>query len=171
MITVYVWIPQTSTSLGHASMKISPRKPEFAGTVTFKDGSQVVNTTVDISEFYVSWWPKSQPPSFGGIARTFLMEGEAHTFQEDINNANEARMPEFETRIYTLDEDAISKYWYNFRYKPSSHWHAITNCATLVGRCLRKAGGPLFLGDNVIWTPMQVKTYATQIAGSETVCQ
>jgi hypothetical protein len=171
MITVYVWIPQTTTSLGHASMKVSPRKPEVAGTVTMQDGSQFRNTTVDISDFYVSWWPKHQAASLRGAARTLFMEGEAHTYQEDLNNANEGRDPEFQARIYTLDEDAIRKYWSAFRYNPDSRWHAITNCATLVGRCLRIGGGPFFLGDNVIWTPMQARTYAALIASSETVCQ
>ena len=93
MLTVYVWIPQTKTSLGHASMKVSPKNREF-------------DRGIDISDTYISWWPqKPGPMSVAWV----VPKGVAHTYLEDVSE--EGKLPDWQVNIYTLDEMKIKSYW------------------------------------------------------------
>jgi len=155
MTTVYVWLPNTRKSLGHASMKIAGKLrnvvPGGSGKIFENEGDQYY------SETYISWWPAGN--LLGG-------DGVVHTYEEDISNAYEARDPEFRVDVQTLDEEAMTTFWFRFKYKlPKPDWHVFKNCATLVAHTLRAGGGPFYLGNNVTWTPAQVKAYASQLAG------
>ena len=119
-------------------------------------------------ETYISWWPVDK----GYISWGKFLDGVAHTYQEDVSNAYEAREPEWSTNIYDLDEAAIETAWLAFKYNSAKqNWHAVQNCSTIVGRLLRLGGGYFFLGNNAIWTPRQVMHYAAQITANESVCR
>ena len=157
MVTVFVWIPKKTLSLGHASMLIARSLTDSE----LQEMRKVVPTCPPYQNTYISWWPDG----------TSVFGGEAHTYYQDTSAPYEDREPEHRINIYTLNEVPMETYWLRFKYNSSSQWHVFRNCATLVGRALRLGGGPFYLGDNITWTPHQVLVYACQIAAAETVCR
>lgn len=157
MVTVFVWTPQKTLSLGHASMLISRTLTESE----LQDMRKIAPTCPPFQNTYISWWPDGHS----------ALGGEAHTYIQDTSAPYEDREPEHRINIYTLDEVPMETSWLRFKYHPGSRWHVFRNCATLVGHALRLGGGHFFLGDNITWTPHQVLTYSCQIAAGENVCR
>lgn len=165
MVTVYVWLPggsssSSSKSLGHAAMQIAGMmpagSPEAVGILEFEGNKDLGQPVYD--ETYISWWP--DPNRNWWLASG----GKTNTYADDISD--EGGMPGFRLEIQDrLDELEMRRYWWRFRHGANKRlWSVFQNCATLVGHTLRAGGGPFFLGDNVVWTPAQVKDYAIMIA-------
>jgi RHS repeat-associated protein len=141
-LTVYVWrFRGKDEAWGHASIKLE-------------------NGT------YISWWP--------GHPRSLKIPGSdiycapplSRTLEDDT--ADEGQEPDTKITIDGLNEDAIQKWWDEF--KNSNPWCTLTqNCSTTAAEALNEGGGELYalMGkyrpNNPVWTPSDVEDYANAI--------
>ena len=143
-VTVYFWGAR-GTNVGHVSMKLG-------------------NGT------YISLWPRDGKLSLRSTGRTEeenRRSERSQSLDEDI--ANEERSYDDSIDIGGLDEDAMQRWWDNFKTR---WWLLGQNCCKTVIDGLRAGGSDSRLdgfqlkfkfGTIVIWTPPEVKKYCLHV--------
>ena len=133
LLTVHIWRYQgKNTAWGHAS-------------ITLENGT------------HISWWPNTDTAK--GLGNVYTADAyENQTFARDVEY--EGKSPDVNIKIENLDEEAIEKWWNDF--KKENKWKTLSqNCSTTAADAL-KAGGA-YNELEVTWTPADVERYANEI--------
>ncbi|HOH62334.1 MAG TPA: RHS repeat-associated core domain-containing protein, partial [Bacilli bacterium] len=119
---------------------------------------------------YISWWPNTDTKDTI-IEYNLLIKSiytakayEKRTYKQD--EEEEKHSPDFVIDIQGLDEDAILKWWNDF--KTNNYWKTFSqNCSTTIADGLAAGGGDKYSSFmaswNIIWKPNDVEDYAKSI--------
>ncbi|MEO3430525.1 RHS repeat-associated core domain-containing protein [Pelagibius sp. CAU 1746] len=147
-LTVYVWRGK-GEQWGHASIELE-------------------------NKTYISWWP-----DIYNAEETKSMEYNIYCAPPlertlNLDSRDERRRPDTAIKIDGLDEEAIQKWWDEFR--DSHRWCTLDqNCSTTVAEALDVGGGMVdaLIGGGrpspVIWAPEDVEAYAAAITIGQTI--
>ena len=144
-VTVYIWDSHGTEAVGHASLALS-------------DGT------------YISWWPHSDAKKRLPTGHTKISKASPNPTLEDDIRDEDGQKPT-SINVGGLNENAIKKWWMDFKTK-ETEWRLLDqNCSTVVFEALC-AGGALerLPGDTAavyrirpVWFPAAVKKLANDL--------
>jgi hypothetical protein len=129
----------------------------------FMERGNIGHAALKVGGDYISWWPQGTASVKDGRHPGVVND-------ETGDHAAEGRAPDHRIRLVGLDEDAIRRWWHEFR-EGNEYRLFVQNCSTVVAMALKAGGGTkrtsglgwAYHSWNTVWTPDDVRRYAEAI--------